>query len=251
MNFGVQLFSYKPQLKTPEGVEKVFAKMQKMGVKTVQLSGLCKMPAEEIKRLTEKYELKIACTHNPFDRIVNDTENLIAEHKVYGCDTIGLGMMPKKYRDNNYAKIDEFVALMKTACDKITEAGLNFAYHNHKLEFDKINGKTIFDILMDEIPNLKFIFDTFWCRAANEDLEKWINKLAGRLDNVHLKDYRKLMGVIPFFADIGYGQLDFVKIVEWFEKVGAKNALVEKDFSINIDKSIGRSWKYLQKTFNA
>ncbi len=245
MEFGVQLFSLKGKMKSEKGVEEVFSTMQKWGVKNIQLSGGCKMPASKTEALRAKYGLNIVVTHMPYDRIVNDLDALIAEHKTFGCDTIGLGMMPNKYRANNYALFDEFVESLKKASEKLAEHGMNLAYHNHWFEFDKIGDKCILDLMAERIPKLQFILDTYWVKFAKKDFVEYIGKLKGRLINVHFKDMTKILGVITFFGDVGYGSIDFKKLIPLLEDAGCKCALIEKDFSLNPYKSVKRSWDYL------
>ncbi len=245
MEFGVQLFSLKGKMQTEEGVERVFETMQKWGVKNIQLSGGCKMEASKTESLRAKYDLNIVVTHMPYDRIVNDLDALIAEHKIFGCDTIGLGMMPNKYRANNYALFDEFVESLKKASDILAEHNMHLAYHNHWFEFDKIGDTCILDLMAKKIPSLQFILDTFWVKFAKMDCEEYIAKLKGRLTNVHFKDYTKILGIIPFFGDVGYGSIDFKKLIPQLDAAGCKYALIEKDFSLNPLKSVKRSWDYL------
>ncbi len=247
MEFGVQLYSLKGKMKDEAGVESVFATMQQWGVKNIQLSGGCKMPATKTAELKDKYNLNITCTHMPYDRIVNDLDALIAEHKTFGCDTIGLGMMPGKFKADNYALFSEFLADMKKASDTLATHNMYLAYHNHWFEFDKIGDKCVLDIMAEEIPNLQFILDTFWVKFSKKDIVEYIEKLSGRLINVHFKDMTKILGIIPFFGDVGYGSIDFKGLIPHLEKAGCRYALIEKDIALNPYKSVKRSWDYLYK----
>ena len=62
-----------------------------MGYKTVQLSAVGPIPAEKLRELCDKHGLKIVLTHWNPDRILNDTEAVIKEHDIMGCDYIGPG----------------------------------------------------------------------------------------------------------------------------------------------------------------
>ena len=152
MKLGAQFYSIRDNTTTPRDLRGAFKAIKDIGYEVVQMSAICEIDAELLRSYVEEFSLPITCTHSPFDRIVNDTENLIKEHKIYGCPTIGLGMMPRDYIEGN--RVYEFVEALKEPIKKIKAAGLNFAYHNHAFEFEKVNGKLIYDILIDELPEI-------------------------------------------------------------------------------------------------
>ena len=100
MRYGVQLFSLRKYLKDERGYENVFDRVKKAGAEVVQLSGGKPVPAEFLKGLTEKYSLPICLTHDSFARLENDLDGLVEEHRVYGCNAMGIGMMPQKFRSS-------------------------------------------------------------------------------------------------------------------------------------------------------
>ena len=99
MKLGAQLFSLRNFIKTPEDIRTTFEKIKAMGFENVQFSGGGPIDALELKAISEETGLPIVCTHSSFDRILGDTDALIEEHKIFGCPVIGLGSMPKEYRN--------------------------------------------------------------------------------------------------------------------------------------------------------
>ncbi len=99
MKLGVQLFSLRHATQTPDGIRETFHRVKKMGYEVVQVSGV---PFSDMSHVTPSYlaeisaefGLPITCTHSALDRIINDTDKLIAEHKLFGCPVIGIGSMP-------------------------------------------------------------------------------------------------------------------------------------------------------------
>ena len=61
-------------------------------------------------------------THNPEARILGDTDALIKEHDILGCDYIGIGAMPERYRSNAPEWVDYFAKDFETAAKKIRDA---------------------------------------------------------------------------------------------------------------------------------
>ena len=85
MKLGAQLFSVRQYLKTEEDLSTTFQKIKTMGYENVQLSGAAPFPAELIREVSQSSGLPIVCTHTAPDRILNETEQVIAEHKIFGC----------------------------------------------------------------------------------------------------------------------------------------------------------------------
>jgi sugar phosphate isomerase/epimerase len=95
-------------------------------------------------------------------------------------------------------------------------------------------------------PRVEFIPDTYWIRFAGKDIEEYLEKLKGRVNTLHLKDYKN-----KIFRAVGKGTLDFKSILETAEKCGVQNAVVELDFSPNPYKSVEFSMNTLKRIANA
>ena len=236
MKLGAQFYSIRDNTTTPEDLYRAFEKVKEIGYTITQMSGICQIDAEKLKAYSEEFSLPITCTHSPYDRIVNDTDALIDEHKTFGCPTIGLGAMPPEFCGEG---VYGFVEAMKEPLRKIKAAGLNLAYHNHAFEFEKVNGKLIYDILIDELPDLDFIIDTYWIKYAGYDTIDYIKRIGpARIKNVHLKDMAsEPQGPI---CPCGCGVIDFTKIVSLCDELGIENALVEQDNAPETGDSLGQ-----------
>lgn len=98
MVLGAQLYTLRSYTQTEKDLDFTLRKVSEMGYTTVQISAIGPIPAEKVRALCDKHGLKIVLTHTSPDRILNDTEAVIREHEAMGCDYIGIGMMPEKYR---------------------------------------------------------------------------------------------------------------------------------------------------------
>ena len=135
---GVQLFSLRKYLKDEAVYERVFTRVHEMGAEVVQLSGGKPVPAEFIRGLTEKYSLPVCVTHDNFDRLQNDLAGLVREHRTYGCDALGIGMMPGKFRTGKLADIDAFAGVLNSLAESLAGEGMTIDYHIHWFEFDEV-----------------------------------------------------------------------------------------------------------------
>ncbi len=248
MKLGAQLYSIRTFLKTEEDLRESFAKIKKIGYENVQLSGAAPMPAEFLREVSEESGLPIVCTHVPYERILNETEALIAEHRIFGCPVIGLGSMPKEYRGSRDG-FETFLGQLQTPVKKILDAGLYFAYHNHSFEFEPLNGAIIFDEMLERCPDWQFIMDTYWVEFAGYSAVEYLEKIGGkRLPNVHFKDMAKdeKRSICP----CGEGVLNFRAIYEKCREIGVQNALVEQDNAALTEDPFGemeKSFRHLRK----
>ena len=226
MKLGAQFYSIRDNTTTPEDLRKAFESIKNIGYEIAQMSAICPINPELLKSYSDEFSLPITCTHSPYERIINDTDNLIKEHIVYGCPTIGLGYMPNEFHDG--MGVYDFIEKMKEPLMKIKEAGLDLAYHNHAFEFEKVGDKLMFDILIEELPELCFILDTYWVKYAGYDYIEYIKRLGpSRLKNVHFKDMKTApKGDI---CPCGEGVIDFAPVIKLCDELGIENALVEQD----------------------
>lgn len=241
MKLGAQLFSLRDFIKTPEDIRETFHKVKAMGYENVQFSGGGPIDARELKAISDETGLAIVCTHSAPDRILNDTEALIEEHKIFGCPVIGYGCMPKEFRKGE-RDVMEFFEELKAPVQKILDSGLRFAYHNHAFEFEMktAEGELIYDYMLRTLPHWQFIMDTYWVEYAGHSAIDYIEKIgADRLTNIHYKDMAK--SEEREICACGTGVLDFVAITEaCLKNGGVKNVLIEQDNAVKFEDPFGQ-----------
>ena len=177
------------------------------------------------------------------------------EHAKFGCHNIGLGAMTGSViadADSYKAKIEELDA----AGEKMAKNGFNFFYHHHHFEFIKHGGETVIDYMIKNAKHINFTADTYWLQYGGVNVCEYLEKLNGRIECVHLKDYMITSSVdengktkfTPIFAPVGDGTIDFKAAVAAAKKSGAKYFLVEQDNASTLDDPFGqveRSIKYI------
>ena len=244
MKLGAQFYTLRERNKTPEGLYNSFKRVKEIGYQVVQMSAICQIEAERLKSFSDEFELPITCTHSAFDRIINDTDAIIKEHITYGCPVIGIGSMPNEYR-GSIEGARAFMDKIREPMNKMEAAGLRFAYHNHEFEFVDLGGVCSYDLLMEELPTLNFILDTYWFKYSERSYLDYI-KLMGneRLTNVHFKDMKtEPKGEI---CPCGVGTIDFAPVVKLCDDLKIPYALVEQD---NAPK-LGDEFEQLTTSYN-
>jgi len=252
MKIGLNLYSIRNQLQNEKDFTKCLTNLKKAGCDFVQFSG-SPLSLDVAAKVSKKTKMPIVVTHSPYDRIVNDLDNLMKDHKKCNCKYIGLGMMPDKALYNNEEKIKKVIATLNTQAKKMQSKGFGFFYHNHNHEFIKFkNGETIFDYMIKHAPYIHFTMDTYWVQYGGHSIMDMIHKLKGRIECVHLKDYMITKEFVPCFAPLGDGVINFKEIVKECKKAGTKYFLIEQDNAAilkdgfnQIVKSIKYAKKYL------
>lgn len=228
MTLGAQLFTLRDYTQTEKDLDYTLAQVAKMGYKTVQISAIGPIAPEKVRELCDKHGLAIVLTHTDPARILNDTEAVIREHNMMGCDYIGIGMMPQKYRTPEW--LWHFADDYREPAKKIAAAGKLLMYHNHNLEFQKFGGKLVLETLMESFApqELGFTLDTYWVQMGGANPVEWMEKLSGRIPCIHLKDMA-VKGWEPVMAPVGEGNLNFPAILEAATHCGVQHLLVEQD----------------------
>ena len=148
MKLGFTLYNFHSVIDSLEDLDNVLAKLENMGVDTVQVSGIGYLNNYDVAKLCKKHGMEVCLTHLSFDRIVNDTDAVIEEHKALGCKNVGIGWIEEKYRGEDGVK--KFVEELTPAVKKLHAAGMTFSYHNHQFEFMRYpNGKTGYQMLTE------------------------------------------------------------------------------------------------------
>lgn len=236
--FGIQLYTIRDWFTDAEKTEEAFRRLSEMGYTQAQTAGTYSyMEPEEFARMARENNIEIVGTHYDWGRIVNDPEGTMAYHDILGTKNVGIGGMPGDARKSKEGLL-EFIRQANEVAAKLAAKGYKFTYHNHSFEFRKIDGKTLFDYLIEgfDKENVTFVLDTYWLQHGGVDIRRMIERLSGRVEILHLKDMGACgEGNQPYITDIGNGNIDFTDIVPFAEAHGVKYFVVEQDGNYEVD----------------
>lgn len=250
---GVQLYTLRDFLTDEEIADVAFKKIAALGYTEAQVNSYL-FDDETLHKLTSKHGISIIGSHYDYKKIVAEPEKVMEIHEMWGTKNVGIGGMPKAAREN----VDELKAFIKQfneTAEIYAKKGFKLTYHNHHFEFERIDGyKTLMDFLYEgfDPATTSFVFDTCWASAGGADVVSWMEKLAGRLDILHLKDLKLKRIERKFYGDateVGYGNLSWDPIIKTAEKIGVKHYIVEQDndFTPNPFGSLKMSADFLKK----
>jgi len=242
MKIGAQLYTCNAHTQNLNDFELTLEKVSKIGYKSVQVSGTCPYEPEWLRDKLQQYGLICAMTHIAPTRIVNETEEVVKQHAIFGCKHIGIGGMPGEMR-NTLEGYNEFKKMFLPVAKKMRDLGAKLLYHNHEFEFDKLAGKDVIERILEDFPedSIDFTLDLGWAAYAGKDVVKLIKLLNGRLSRIHLKDWvdSPKDGSIPtdpYLRPIYEGKLDYDAYIDALSTAGCEYMLVEQDWCYDEDE---------------
>ncbi|KPK83628.1 MAG: hypothetical protein AMJ81_07735 [Phycisphaerae bacterium SM23_33] len=236
----LQLYSLREQAKKDfVGVLRTVAEIGYAGVEPAGLHG---MKPKEVRKVLDDLELACCSTHGAMPG--KDTVNQrVDEAATLGTDMIisGLGPGDFKTADARKASIDR----LQAAAALVGEAGMRFGYHNHWWEFEKVDGQTAYDILLQRVPDMFSQLDVYW--AANfgaVDVLQVIKAHAARIPMLHVKDGPLVKGQ-PHTA-VGKGKMDIPAVVNAADPKVLRWLVVELDeCATDMTQAVRESYEYL------
>ena len=255
---GVQAMMLKQQV-ADRGAYDVWKQLADIGFSVVEVSqvALTDQTRDEIARANDEFGMSVAAIsagmgatggggndslRESFDKIVSDCQAL-------GANRVRIGMLPMESLETKQTLID-FAEAANEMARRLSDHGIILSYHNHHIEFARVDGQHILDLIKDSAPDLKLEVDVHWVQRGGMDPVTVLNKYAGLVDLVHLKDYRIAVppaeafaalksgdratwqehwSKIVQFAEVGMGNLDFSGVIEAGIDAGAEYLLIEQD----------------------
>lgn len=182
------------------------------------------MKASEMKKIVEDSGLKLESTHYGFGELRDNLSERIdyaleSDQKQMICSSFWL---PKGATMSDWMKaVDE----LNEIGAKTKKAGIQTGFHNHHMEFEKIDGKLIYDELMDRFdPDLVKMQFQVAVISIGYKAATYFEKYPGRFISAHLADWSSTTNKqVP----VGQGVVDWKDFFAAAEKCGVKNYFVE------------------------
>jgi sugar phosphate isomerase/epimerase len=181
----------------------------------------------------------LTCGGLTYDELrFGDLRSKIEECKVLGAKNVMIGSMPSLCL-GNYDELLRFCRAMNRAGEILGGEGIALSYHNHAVDFSKIKGERMIDIILGKT-DPKWVFlemDTHWVQAGGGHVVSWIKQVAGRMKFIHFKDYAIdeysdtvfVGSVHKLWAEVGQGNLNWPGIIEACDRTGVQWCAVEQD----------------------
>ena len=187
---------------------------------------LQKLSASEMKSTFQDAGFTCISCHYGFSELKDHGQERIDFAKKLGLTQ----MVISSYGLGDKATLDDW----KKAADdtnKIAEltkkSGLQLGYHNHNMEFEKLDGQLIYDVLLDRLdPSLVKMQFQVWVISIGYKAADYFKKYPGRFISAHLYDWT---GKDEEMAPLGKGVVDWNEFFAAAKIGGVKNYFAEMD----------------------
>ena len=168
----------------------VLAQIAKIGYHGVEFAGYYGHSAQDIKKILDDNGLKAAGTHIGLDTLLGDNlPKTIEFNRTIGNKNLIVPGVGQKYRSSIAAWKDTAKIFSEIAA-KVKPDGFTVGYHNHNLEFEKLDGEVPFDAFYGAASqDVKVQLDIGHAARAGANVVDVIHRYKGRIISVHVKEY--------------------------------------------------------------
>ena len=145
------------------------------------------------------------------------------------------------------AEINSTVKVLNATGAAAKKVGIQFAYHNHDMEFHPVDGKVPYHLLLTETDpqHVKMELDLAWAVKGGQNPVELFKHHPGRFPLWHVKDLdAERKEILP----VGSGTIDFKPIFAASKIAGMKHFFVEHDGPKDALASVKSSYEYLTGT---
>jgi len=265
---GAQLFTLRNEL--ADNPIEAIRDLANAGVRDVELFGLTGAPEIfgmsplSFRRLLERNEITMTCSHVAADAL--DIPALAENVEILGLDTIILGAAPgfvqpgpnglRIQGPKTKQEMDELAELLNRLGVMFRRRGLQFAYHNHHVEFFEVDGEIPFNhIMWNTDPQMvRCELDIGWLALAGVDYLNVLDNFGNRTIACHMKDFngnrpadmRDFLGAAASLVPPGSGVVDFTAVMERMDYYNIRHGFVEIDTPRIAITEIGAGVRHLQ-----
>lgn len=250
-NVGIQLYSVRDDL--ADDFEGTLRKVKEIGYDYVEFAGYYGgKTGSELKALLDEIGLKSISVHQGIDMFLNEGQAAYDFFKAYGVRYIVIPWFDKNKLAGTPAW-EETKASFKRVATEAHANGMEVLYHNHDFEFEKTNGRYIYDVMFEELKG--FVDpqpDTCWLNYGGVNPSEYLKKYGDRITVVHLKDFNcTKLAAGPVYAlidengnaidkgskedtgfqlvPLGKGRNNFADILTACDEIDADLVIVEQD----------------------
>jgi sugar phosphate isomerase/epimerase len=244
---GAQLYTVRDYLKGPSAFAQTIKRLKAIGFSAVELIHSDTVSDDEIAKICREALMTVAAAHVPGKLIVENPTAVVEKLKTVGSK-IAVYAFPAGVDFSSRPEVEQLARQLQESAGVLKQEGLTLAYHNHAMEFFRLEGELAYDVIRRMAPGLSIELDAYWVQYAGMSPERWIKELGGKLISLHLKDFgvASKQGQPPFMTEVGYGNLDFPILVEEAERVGCRWFIVEQDITPGDPfESLERSFRYV------
>ena len=197
----------------------------------VETAGYGNTDAEGARKAIDAAGLKVSGMHVAISRLRDELDAVVAEARAFGTSHVTCPGWPKE----DYATVAGCIKVgeeLNQIGARLREEGFKFSFHNHYAEFALVDGRYVFDWMLDaaEPRNLGCQLDIYWAFRPGADPVQFIREHGRRVTTLHFKD-----GDRERQNELGRGEVDYKKILEVSEAIGACDFYIVEQEEYNVE----------------
>jgi sugar phosphate isomerase/epimerase len=256
---GIQLYTVRKAL--AQDMDGTLAKVAAIGYREVE-GPLLKLSAADTKATLDRHGLVCPSIHRNYDQMGDKWPKVLDFCHTIGAKYVVISWIEDSVR-NGPDGFKHAAEDFNRAGEASKKAGIQFAFHNHWIDFTRTpDGKIGYDVLLENSdPDLvKMELDICWSTVGGIDPVEYFAKYPGRFPLVHVKDLKKIPSptviqgskitgddVVPLMTEAGSGVIDWKRIFAHAKQGGIKHYFVEHDEPADPIASARASYEYLAK----
>ena len=198
--------------------------------------------------LIVKNDFEVLSVQATYKKLYTQRKQVISFCEQVRCQKVVVSVLPVKAILGGRKVLIKFALKLNQLSKDYALYGIEVAFHHHDFEFKKIGEQTKFDILFEHTDaDVKFVLDTYWAYSKHVDMDELIQKVGRRLMGIHLRDYQKLDHGKHKDCEVGYGLINFHKIIHQARLFNPY--LVIEQNSKTPFQSVDKSRKWLYENF--
>ena len=240
-SIGVQLYTVRRLM--AESVAQTLDRVAAIGYEEVEFAGYFDHSPAEIKDLLGQAGLTAPSVHVGYGVLTDQWEAMLDTAQEIGHDYLVCPSLPRELMASAEG-YKEIADVFNNAGSLANERRLKFAFHNHAGEFELVDGRKGYDVLLEECdPELvSFQMDIFWTVRGGADPLEYFDRHPGRFTSLHVKD----MAADGSMVDVGQGEIDFERIFSRRDEAGIEHLFVEHDNPADPIDSITNSHRHMR-----
>jgi len=243
---GLQLYSVRDVL--PKDYEGTLRQLATLGYREVEAAGFFNHSASEVKQAMAQAGLNCVSAHYPLKDLLPKVDEVVQYGKDLGLKYIVCAAPMLKdasrVKDPSSRAARESMTLddwrwnadqFNHIGERVSAAGMRFAYHNHTPEFRSENGVLFYDELMraTDPAKVSMELDCGWAVVAGQNPAVLLTRYPKRIVMLHVKDFKLTPTSTPEShppsTEMGHGTIDYHPIFEAAKKASIEHAFVEQE----------------------
>jgi sugar phosphate isomerase/epimerase len=214
------------------------------GYRAVELAGLPETAPGTLAALLDENGLQVVASHEGVETLRDDVGAVADRLAEVGCPRLIVPWMPEEDR-RTADDVRRFALELHGFARRLAVHAIRLGYHNHAFEFAPLDGTTVWDVLLESLPDeVDLELDVYWAAVGGRDPVTEIRATGERVRLLHMKD--RASGPKPHDAPAGEGTLPFEAIVNAARAAGVEWYVVEQDEPSDPLDDVARALRHLE-----